>query len=318
MAAMEQLPESFVQRLAEILPRDRFGGCLESFSQLKPTSFRVNRLRTTEEGLLEELESEGFGLTRIPWSSGVFSIDPDQRRQLTDSAAFSEGRIYIQGLSSMLAPLVLDPRPGETVLDLAAAPGGKTLQMAAMMENRGRISAVESVRGRFFRLKANLERHGATLVKGYLMDGRAVGAKVPERFDRVLLDAPCSSEARFTTRDRASWAHWSLKKIKESARKQKRLLDSAIRSLKPGGTLLYCTCSFAPEENEMILDGQLRRYQGQLSIEPLELPLDNIQHGLVEWRGKTLNEDLVGAVRILPTSEMDGFFLCRLRKADAS
>ena len=315
---MEQLPESFVQRLAEILPRDRFGGCLESFSQLKPTSFRVNRLRTTEEGLLEELESEGFGLTRIPWSSGVFPIDPDQRRQLTDSAAFSEGRIYIQGLSSMLAPLVLDPRPGETVLDLAAAPGGKTLQMAAMMENRGRISAVESVRGRFFRLKANLERHGATLVRGYLMDGRAVGAKVPERFDRVLLDAPCSSEARFTTRDKASWAHWSLKKIKESARKQKRLLDSAIRSLKPGGTLLYCTCSFAPEENEMILDGQLRRYQGQLSIEPLELPLDNIQPGLVEWRGKTLNEDLVGAVRILPTSEMDGFFLCRLRKADAA
>jgi 16S rRNA (cytosine1407-C5)-methyltransferase len=264
---------------------------------------------------MEELEPEGFGLTRIPWSSGVFSIDPDQRRQLTDSAAFSEGRIYIQGLSSMLAPLVLDPRPGETVLDLAAAPGGKTLQMAAMMENRGRISAVESVRGRFFRLKANLERHGATLVRGYLMDGRAVGAKVPERFDRVLLDAPCSSEARFTTRDKASWAHWSLKKVKESARKQKRLLDSAIRSLKPGGTLLYCTCSFAPEENEMILDGQLRRYQGQLSIEPLELPLDNIQHGLVEWRGKTLNEDLVGAVRILPTSEMDGFFLCRLRKA---
>lgn len=314
MAAMEQLPESFVQRLAEILPRDRFGGCLESFSQLKPTSFRVNRLRTTEEGLMKELESEGFGLTRIPWGSGVFTIDPDQRRQLTDSAAFSEGRIYIQGLSSMLAPLILDPRPGETVLDLAAAPGGKTLQMAAMMENRGRISAVESVRGRFFRLKANLERHGATLVKGYLMDGRAVGAKVPARFDRVLLDAPCSSEARFTTRDKASWAHWSLKKVKESARKQKRLLDSAIRSLKPGGTLLYCTCSFAPEENEMILDGQLRRYQGQLTIEPLELPLDNTQPGLVEWRGKTLNEDLVGAVRILPTSEMDGFFLCRLRK----
>lgn len=314
MAAMEQLPESFVQRLAEILPRDRFGGCLESFSQLKPTSFRVNRLRTTEEGLMIELESEGFGLTRIPWGSGVFTIDPDQRRQLTDSAAFSEGRIYIQGLSSMLAPLILDPRPGETVLDLAAAPGGKTLQMAAMMENRGRISAVESVRGRFFRLKANLERHGATLVKGYLMDGRAVGAKVPARFDRVLLDAPCSSEARFTTRDKASWAHWSLKKVKESARKQKRLLDSAIRSLKPGGTLLYCTCSFAPEENEMILDGQLRRYQGQLTIEPLELPLDNTQPGLVEWRGKTLNEDLVGAVRILPTSEMDGFFLCRLRK----
>lgn len=315
---MEQLPESFVQRFAEIIPRDRLGGCLESFSRLKPTSFRVNSLRTTEEVLEKELQSQGFGLKHVPWGDGVFIVDPEQRRRLTETAAFAEGRIYIQGLSSMLAPMALNPRPGETVLDLAAAPGGKTLQMAAMMENRGRISAVESVKGRFFRLRANLERHGATLVKGYLMDGRAVGAKVPERFDRVLLDAPCSSEARFTTRDKASWAHWSLKKIKESARKQKRLLDSAIRSLKPGGTLLYCTCSFAPEENEMILDGQLRRYEGQLTVEPLALPLDNTQPGLTEWRGKALNGDLAGAVRILPTSEMDGFFLCRLRKAGVS
>jgi len=315
VAVTEQLPELFVQRLAEIIPHDRLGECLESFSLPKPTTFRVNSLRTTEEALTGELESEDFRLTRIPWGKGVFAIDPTQRRQLTESAAFSEGRIYIQGLSSILAPMALDPRPGETVLDLAAAPGGKTLQMAAMMENRGRISAVESVKGRFFRLKANLERHGATLVKGYLMDGRAVGTKVPERFDRVLLDAPCSSEARFTTRDEGSWAHWSLRKVKESARKQKRLLDSAFRSLKPGGRLLYCTCSFAPEENEMILNAQLRRYQGQLSIEPLTLPLENIQPGLVEWRGKALNENLVGAVRILPTSEMDGFFLCRLIKA---
>jgi len=135
----EQLPELFVQRLAEIIPPDRFGGCLESFSLLKPTSFRVNSLRTTEELLMDELESEGFRLllmdelesegfrlTRVPWGEGVFSIESVQRRQLTESAAFSEGRIYIQGLSSILAPMALDPRPGETVLDLAAAPGGKT------------------------------------------------------------------------------------------------------------------------------------------------------------------------------------------------
>jgi 16S rRNA (cytosine1407-C5)-methyltransferase len=109
----------------------------------------------------------------------------------------------------MLAPLALAPRPGETVLDLAAAPGGKTLQLAALMQNSGRLSAVEAVKGRFFRLRANLERGGVTNARTFLMDGRAVGRKCPEMFDRVLLDAPCSSEARFSRLDPRSWAHWS-------------------------------------------------------------------------------------------------------------
>jgi 16S rRNA (cytosine1407-C5)-methyltransferase len=173
---------------------------------------------------------------------------------------------------------------------------------------------VESVKGRFFRMRANLERHGATMVKGYLMDGRAVGAKVPERFDRVLLDAPCSSEARFRTSDPGSWSHWGPKKVKEAARKQKRLLDSAIRSLKPGGCLVYCTCSFSPEENELVVNSQLRRYGEALSVEPVELPLENLQKGLTHWQEKPLDVALERAVRILPNAGMDGFFLCKLRK----
>lgn len=99
------------------------------------------------------------------------------------------------------------------MLDLAAAPGGKTLQMAAMMQDRGRIAAVEAVRTRMFKLQANLRRHGPTIVKTYLTDGRTVGRKTPERFDRVLLDSPCSSEARFQRADPGSWRHWSLCKL---------------------------------------------------------------------------------------------------------
>ena len=306
------LPELFVERLQTILPRERLHDCLQSFSAIRPTSFRINTLKTTEAALVTALQSDGFLLSRIDWRPGAYSVPPDQRRALTESSAVDEGLIYIQDLSSMLAPMVLDPKPGERVLDLAAAPGGKTLQIAAMMNNRGELAAVESVKGRYFRLKANLERGGATMVRSYLKDGRVVGAKVPERFDRVLVDAPCSSEARFSTQDPRSWSHWSLKKVQASARKQQRLLDSAIRSLKPGGSLLYCTCSFSPEENEQVVDSQLRRYGDGLAVIPIELPLRNLQPGLLQWGKRVYSNQLRCAVRVLPTEEMRGFFLCRL------
>ena len=141
-------------------------------------------------------------------------------------------------------------KPEESVLDLAA--GGKTLQMACMMNNQGALSAVEPVKNRFFKLKANLEQQGASFVKTYLTDGRTVGGKCPERFDRVLLDAPCSSESRFTQLNPDSWSHWSIKKVKEVARKQKKLLMSALYSLKPGGVAALepsCGATGVPQLN---------------------------------------------------------------------
>jgi len=310
------LPESFLKRLEAILPQQSLHDCLQSFSCVRPTSFRVNTIKTSETALVSGLRADGFLLRRIDWRPGTYSVSTEQRRALTESAAFAEGQIYIQDLSSMLAPMVLDPKPGERVLDLAAAPGGKTLQIAAMMENRGQLSAVESVKGRFFRLKSNLERGGATMVRTYLKDGRSVGSKVPGRFDRVLLDAPCSSEARFTTADPKSWSHWSEKKVKESARKQKRLLDSAIRSLRPGGTIVYCTCSFSPEENEQVVDSQLKRYGDDIALVPIKLSLDNLQPGLLNWGKRAYSEQLSHAVRVLPNADMRGFFLCRIVRND--
>ena len=148
----------------------------------------------------------------------------------------------------MLATLVLDPQPGEDVLDLAAASGGKTLHIAAKMRNEGKLSAVGPVRGQSFKLQTNLKRYGSEITRTYMTNGRTVGKKTPERFDRVLLDAPCSDESRIHQDDPESWQHWKLRKIKEQARKQYGLIRSASAALKPGGTLLYCTCSFAPEK----------------------------------------------------------------------
>jgi 16S rRNA (cytosine1407-C5)-methyltransferase len=316
--SLAPLPDLFIERLQKTVPSGRWEACLLSFSQQKPAAFRVNVLRATVDEVKSELSSQGIHYVAVKWLAGAFTVPPDQRRKLTDSAAIADGRIYVQSLSSMVAALVLGPRPGEKVLDLAAAPGGKTSQMAAMMQNQGHIAAVEVIRARMFKLRANLQRCGVSNVKTFLTDGRTVGNKTPERFDRVLLDAPCSSEARFDCREPSTWKRWSLRKIKECARKQRGLLRSAVASLKPKGTLLYCTCSFAPEENEAVVHGALTQLGEAIEIEGIELPLENTQPGITHWEGKDLHPDLARSVRILPDGQMGGFYLCKLVKRQST
>jgi 16S rRNA (cytosine1407-C5)-methyltransferase len=231
------------------------------------------------------------------------------------TAAAGCGSIYIQNPSSYVAAKVLRPQPGEEVLDLAAAPGGKTIAMAAMMNNQGRIAAVEPVRGRFHHLRANVARCGVRIAEFYQKDGRKVGALVPQRFDRVLLDAPCSSESRMRWSEPDTYRHWSLKKVKECQRKQKGLLRSAFESLKPGGRLLYCTCSFGPEENELVVAHLLRRSTAVLL--PVTVAAPKQVAGLTAWRGKALPADMARTVRILPDQCWDGFFLALLCRPSA-
>lgn len=310
----EGLPDAFAQRLRNIVPESHFDACWTSFAQPMATSFRVNRLKGNADAVGTELKHAGFSLLPLEWKTDAFSIPDQQRRALTESAAFAEGRIYIQNPSSMIPPIALDPQPGEEVLDLAAAPGGKTLHMAEMMDNRGRIGAVEAVRKRFFRLRDNLKRGGAEIAQTYLKDGASVWRQCPERFDRVLLDAPCTGEGLFQLANPQSFAYWSEKKIAEMARKQRRLLYSAIQSLKKGGALVYSTCTFAPEENEAVIQHALQQFGGALEICAIDLQLDAVQPGLMEWQGETFDPSLQRARRILPDGVMEGFFVCKLRK----
>jgi len=312
-APLPGLPAVFEARLRAIVPGSLLAPVLATFSRPRPATVRVNTLRATPDAVAAELSALGLVLHALPWCPEALHLTAGDRRVLTESAPVCDGRAYLQGQSSLLAALALDPRPGEEILDLAAAPGGKTLHVAARMEDRGRLAAVEPIRPRFFRLKANIARAGANCVALYLKDGRAVGGAVPDRFDRVLLDAPCSSEARFTRLDPASWAHWSLRKVAEAAKKQRGLLSSALTALRPGGRLVYCTCSFSPEENELVVAGALARHP-DATVVPWEAPVAPTLPGLTAWEGRAIDPRLAGAVRILPTDERDGFFVCVLTR----
>jgi len=275
---------------------------------------RLNTLRDSREAILSALRQAGLAPEPVVWCEAAVTVPAAQRRALTESPLVDDGRVYPQNLASMLPPLLLGAAPGMEVLDLAAAPGSKTLQLAAAMDNRGRLAAVERSKPRFHKLRANCRRAGAECVRFYLRDGTAVGGATGERFDRVLVDAPCSAEARISVQDPGSAMDWGERKIRRLAGLQRRLLESGFQALRPGGLLVYSTCTFAPEENEAVVDALLRRAGGRAALLPIELPLDNLQPGLREWAGTPFAAELALTRRVLPNAAMEGFYLALLRK----
>lgn len=170
------LPEAFRDRLEKIVPREKLDQIVETFDTPKNVTFRVNTLKSTPQLLEAKLTAANIAFETITWDllDGVYKIKSEDKQTLTQTSMFYEGELYIQNLSSMIPPLLLSPQPEETVLDLAAAPGGKTLMLAGMMQNTGWLSAVEMQRERFFRMCDNLKTQGVTNAHTYMTDRKSV------------------------------------------------------------------------------------------------------------------------------------------------
>jgi len=312
--AIYKLPSHFIERMRLIFPPERFSELMHTFTQKKPTTFRINTLKIGILEAEERLKREGFKTEKVSWYPEAFILRNAGKKELMKSELYKEGCIYIQGLSSMLPPLVLNPIPGECILDLASAPGSKTTQMAVLMKNQGKIIAVEKIKDRFFKLLSNLKEQGITNTEAILGDGEKIWFKYKDFFDKVLLDAPCSSEGRFDTTNPKTFLYWKEKKIKEMVHKQKRLLFSAFQAVKVGGLILYSTCTFSPEENEGVINWLLKKFPGKITLKKIKLNLSNFIPGLKKWKDEEFSSLIHNCVRVLPTSEMEGFFLCLIQK----
>lgn len=221
------------------------------------------------------------------------------------------GYYYVQEISSMLPPLALDPKPGEFVLDLFASPGSKTTQIAAKMENQGTIIANDLKIGRISILVSNLEKAGVTNTVVTRKDAIAFAAKLSGtdfKFDKILLDTPCSGEGTLRSSPK-TFQMWNKKMIGKLSRQQKKFLAFAVKLLKVGGTLVYSTCTHAPEENEEIVDFALKNFP--LKAETLNLPL-KCREGVTSWQDKDYHKDTNKACRIYPhDNDSEGFFVSK-------
>lgn len=309
-----ELPIGFQERMVEIFA-ERAGDVFAGMRHAQRPCFRVHTPRHRVDDVLAELRAVGIQPEAVPYCPDAFFCAHAEREALTHSAVAAAGRIYIQNAASLIPVLVLAPQPDDCVLDLAAAPGGKTLHIASRMHGRGMLSAVEKVKPRYFRLKENLRRFGEDFVRTFCMDGTWVKKKTPERFDRILLDAPCSSEARFLVGAPDTFSHWSERKITEMVRKQTRLLDAAIAATRPGGTIVYSTCSLAPEENEGVIDTMLRRHGSDIGLAPIDTVYPNSIAGLRSFRGRDFDPSIARALRVLPDENQHAFFVAKLVRA---
>lgn len=298
------------ERLLETVPKE----CIaESTANPAPLSLRLNPLRAPPYETRAELEAAGVHLREEPALALAFTTNAPLR-SVQACAAWREGRVHVQSLPSIAATLCLDPRPGHSVLDLCAAPGSKTSHIAALMQNSGTLIAVDSSRTRTFRLQELLRLLGAR-AHCITAHGERWTRGQREVFDRVLVDAPCSAEGRILCGDEAAAAAWSPSRVRRLASLQKSLLNAAIETLKPGGLLLYSTCTFSVDENELVVERAVDHAAGAVTLEPLPLALPHSRPALTEVRGRVLSPSLALAQRVLPP--LEGFFLALLKKNGA-
>jgi len=295
------LPPKFLERLEKQFGSSGMKNIVSAFGEKRRPTFRANTLKTTDEEVMAVLREENIAFERVKNIPHAFRIKNRTDRELLEHQLCTSGKIYLQGIASMLPPLILDPKPGETVLDLCAAPGSKTSQMAALMKNSGRLVACDDNSVRFQKLENTLKIQGATFVETKEIDASLLRKELPATFDKILTDVPCSAEGRISTSDPRSFSFWNKKNIIAHAKLQRRLLRSAAVCLKPGGTLVYSTCTLAPEEDEQMIEWLLQEFP-ELKAVAFELPVSTIRKG-------TNN-----TIYVLPSKEYEGLFVAKVVK----
>ena len=282
----------------------------EAIRTPEPTTLRTNTLRISRADLAERLGAQGFTVSPLPHQPAFLRVDGEpEGRPVSDTLEHWLGLFYMQQAATGWAAPLLAPEPGDQVLDLCSAPGGKATHLAELMEGRGTVVASDVNETRIRALLGNVYRLGHTNIMTVAGDGRRFPTAAT--FDRVMVDVPCSAEGTLRKRGGTIPGH-SGKWAKQVTKAQEKLLRRAIELTRPGGTLLYVTCTFGPDENEAVLTRVLA--DAPITVDPLDLPVPHAP-GLPGFGDEVFDPALAGAARFYPHHlDSGGLFLCRLRR----
>jgi tRNA (cytosine49-C5)-methyltransferase len=304
--------QQFLTRAARVF--DVPEGVAEALmSQGRRQSLRFNPLSgASRSDFAAQLSPWGDALIPIDWCQDAWHLDLEAGKALPDQL-FSSGQAFIQNASSFVPVLALDPQPGERILDLCAAPGGKTSHIAALTGNQAEIWANDALPARLPKLIEVLNLLHVRTASVSAHPGQFIDRFLEGPFDRILIDAQCTGEGMIDLRRAATLRYWSMERVVEYSRLQRKMLMAASRLLKPGGVLVYSTCTLAPEENEASVN-HLLTHAPDMSLEPIEIAAPGLIPARTRWEGESFDPSLTMACRVSPSRFLEAFFVARLRK----
>lgn len=297
------LPKFLIEMLNKQYGKEITSKILEGYSQKRKVTFRVNTLKTSIEKVEEVLKNNNIEFKKVSWSDVAYIVKNVREDTLKELEIYKNGEIYLQSLSSMLPPIVLEPKENTDILDMCAAPGGKTTELASLTNNNANITACELNKIRIEKLKYNIEKQGATSVYIMQEDSRRINNFFS--FDNILLDAPCSGSGTLNVEDVNLEKTFTEKLIEKSQKSQLELLNKAVKILKQGQEMVYSTCSILNVENEEIVSKILKN--------------NKVEIVTIEFEGKEelplLPTKIDGTLCVMPTELYEGFFIAKIRKS---
>ena len=296
------IPDFLIDLLRAQYGKETTEKILEGYSINRKVTFRVNTLKTSIEKIENRLKEEKIKYEKVPWSEEAFILNNVKEIDIQKLDIYENGEIYLQSLSSMLPPIILQPKENADILDMTAAPGGKTTQMAAISNNKSHITACEMNNIRIEKLKYNIEKQGASCVYIMQKDSRQIDDFFS--FDQILLDAPCSGSGTLNLEDSNISKYFTTKLIEKTTKSQITLLKKALKILKLNSQMVYSTCSILEKENEEIV----RNAISGLNAEIVPINFEGIENLPL------LPTKLKGTLCVCPNELYEGFFIAKIKK----